>query len=55
MTSKFLQAKILEQMTGESTRISIPPVAETSRGQADMFDLSPLPSASKDEDLEQDE
>lgn len=52
-TSKYLQAKILEQVTGEKSRVSIPPVSgcETSLGEGDMFELPPLPENA----LEQDE
>jgi hypothetical protein len=37
-------------MTGERSRIPIPAVTETSRGEADMFVLPPLPSASEREE-----
>lgn len=39
--SKFLQAKILEQLTGAKSRVVVPPVAQED--QRDMFELPPLP------------
>ncbi len=46
--SKFLQAKILEQMTGEKSRVPGKPAHHG--GEVDMFQLPPLLSTSKDED-----
>ena len=55
-TSKYLQAKILEQMTGESSRVPIPAVVGTHRGEADMFVLPPLSSGDpKDQEEESEE
>ena len=50
-TSKFLQAKILEQMTGEKSRISFSEVNVGNLGQTDMFELPPMPeNAEKEEE-----
>ena len=51
-TSKFLQAKILEQMSGEKSRVPVPEVAEVrQKGEEDMFHLPPLPDGALEDDV----
>lgn len=40
--TKFLQAKILEQMTGEEGSVSAPGSSRAATSQPDMFELPPL-------------
>lgn len=51
-TSKYLQAKILEQMTGESSRVPIPAVVGTRWGEVDMYMLPPLSGGPEEKEEE---